>query len=59
MAEVATSKGLKPFHDDAFEWTRDFTHLEHDWTGKGVVQTDEQAVDFILGNAPETQGMTY
>jgi nitrate reductase / nitrite oxidoreductase, alpha subunit len=59
IAEVATKKGLKPFHDDAFDWTRDFTQLGHDWTGKGAIQSDEQAVNFILGNAEETKGMTY
>ena len=31
----------------------------HEWTGKGAIQTDEQAVNFILGNAEETKGMTY
>ena len=59
MAEVATQKGLKPFHDEAFDWNRDFTQLAHNWTGKGSVQTDEQAVNFILGNAEETKGVNY
>lgn len=27
MSEVAKQKGLKPFHDDAFDWNRDFTQL--------------------------------
>ena len=59
MADLARKKGLKPFHDEAFDWNRDFTQLAHDWTGKGEILTDEQAANFILGNAPETRGMTY
>jgi nitrate reductase alpha subunit len=59
IAEVARRKGLKPYHDEAFEWERDFTRIAEDWTGKGVLVTDEQAADFILAHSKETQGMTY
>ncbi|MFI5175093.1 MAG: molybdopterin-dependent oxidoreductase [Terriglobia bacterium] len=59
ISEVARKKSLKPFHDDAFNWDRDFTRLAEDWTGKGSLLTDEQAVNFILSHAKETQGMTY
>ncbi len=59
IGTVAKSKGLKPFRDESFQWDRDFTTLEEDWTGKGKLVTDEQAADYILSNAKETQGMTY
>jgi complex iron-sulfur molybdoenzyme family reductase subunit alpha len=59
IAEVAKRKGLKPFRDEPFQWDRDFTTLPDQWTGKGSIVTDEQAVDFILSHSKETQGMTY
>ena len=59
IAEVARKQGLKPYRDEAFEWDRDFTRLVEDWTGKGALATDEQAVNFILEHSKETQGMTY
>ncbi|MGB7622747.1 MAG: molybdopterin-dependent oxidoreductase [Terriglobia bacterium] len=59
ISDVARKKSLKPFHDDAFKWDRDFTRLAEDWTGKGSLMTDEQAANFILSHAKETQGMTY
>jgi hypothetical protein len=31
MAEVTTKKGLKPFHDETFDWTREFTQRGHDY----------------------------
>ncbi len=59
ISEVAVKKGLKPFRDEKMEWTRDFTHMADEWTSKGTIVTDEQAVNFILANSKETQGMTY
>jgi len=59
IAELAKNKGLKPYRDEKLEWDRDFTQIEDGWTGKGTIVTDEQAVNFILSNSKETQGMTY
>ena len=59
IAEVAKRQGRKPYHDALFNWDHDFTALEDQWTEKGAVATDEQAVNFILAHAKETQGMTY
>ncbi len=59
ISEVARRKGLQPFNDAHFGWSRDFTRLADDWSGKGSIVTDEQAVDFILSHSKETQGMTY
>jgi len=59
ISEVAQNKHLKPFRDEKMDWTRDFTRMENEWTGKGTIVTDEQAANFILANSKETQGMTY
>jgi complex iron-sulfur molybdoenzyme family reductase subunit alpha len=59
IAEIAQKKGLTPYHDELFKWDRDFTRLEDDWTGKGMILTDEAAANFIMAHAKETQGMTY
>ncbi len=59
ISEIARQRGLKPYHDAAFDWNRDFTQLAQDWTSKEKIRTDEEAANFILANAKETQGMTY
>ena len=58
MAEVARKKGLQPFHDKQFEWSRDFTQLPHDWTSKGTINTDEQAANFILSTIRMNRPLT-
>ncbi len=56
---VVREKGLPAFDDAALDWKRDLTRLYQDWTSDGKIRTDEDAVNFILGNSPETQGMDY
>lgn len=59
IAELARKRGLAPYMDKQFSWKRDFTKLYDDWSDNGERKTDEQAVDFIMANSPETQGMNY
>jgi complex iron-sulfur molybdoenzyme family reductase subunit alpha len=59
MSDLAKKRGLKPYQDTEFEWTRDLNHLYEDWSDKGALASDESACDFILSHSAETQGMTY
>ncbi len=59
IAEVARKKGLAPYDDKPLGWRRDLTRIYDEWTGDGVVTTDEDACNFILSHSAETQGMTY
>jgi len=59
IEEVVKQKDLAPFHDDAFDWTRDLSKLYADWSANGKVARDEDAVNLILSSSPETQGMVY
>ncbi|MDO8302847.1 MAG: molybdopterin dinucleotide binding domain-containing protein, partial [Sedimentisphaerales bacterium] len=52
-------KGLAPYEDKPLGWTRDLANLHRDWSANGTIDTDEDACNFILANAPETKGMTY
>jgi len=59
MADLAKQRGLQPYRDEPYQWTRDFTKLHDDWSGHGQVATDEAACDLILSHSKETAGMTY
>jgi complex iron-sulfur molybdoenzyme family reductase subunit alpha len=59
ITALARARGLKPLHDDQFDWDRDLTKLEEEWSAGGTIRSDEQACDFILSNSRETHGMTY
>jgi complex iron-sulfur molybdoenzyme family reductase subunit alpha len=59
ITELVRNRGLKPYHDEQFDWDRDLTKLEEQWTAGGAIVTDEQACDYILAHSAETQGMTY
>ncbi len=59
IEDVVKRKGLQPYHDTPFDWTRDLSHLYRDWTGDGSIVTDEDACNAILSHSPETEGMTY
>ncbi len=59
MSELARRRGLAPYRDIDFDWTRDFTRLLEDWSDGGKLAGDEAACDFILSHSVETKGMTY
>ncbi len=59
IAKLAKKRGLAPYKDDELDWQRDFTKLYEDWSGKGEVESDESACNFILSHSMETKGMTY
>lgn len=59
IEELAVKRGLALFEDKQFNWKRDFTKLYADWSGDEKLKTDEQAANFIMANAVETQGMDY
>ena len=59
LTEEAKRRGLEPYLDEQFDWRRDLTKLEAEWTSRGTIVTDEQACDYLLANSHETAGMTY
>ncbi|PLX59662.1 molybdopterin-dependent oxidoreductase [Sedimenticola selenatireducens] len=58
VGEVAKKKGFTKYFDEKFNIARDLTKLHDQQTDGGKLATDEQACQFILDNAPQTQGMT-
>ena len=60
MAQLAAERKLTPFHDEEFDWHRDFTQdLRHWDRQRQVPAADEDGVNFILDGSPETKGMTF
>lgn len=58
VGEVAKKKGFTRYFDEKFNIARDLTKLYDQQTDGGKLETDVQACQFILDNAPQTQGMT-
>lgn len=58
VAEVAKKKGFTKYFDEKFNIARDLTKLYDQQIDGGKLETDSQACQFILDNAPQTQGMT-
>lgn len=58
VGEVAEKKGFTKYFDEKFNIARDLTKLYDLQIDGGKLATDEQACQFILDNAPQTQGIT-
>ncbi len=59
LEDRAKERGQTIHNDTGLEWPRDFSRLYADWSGDGKLATDEDACNFILANATETEGMSY
>ena len=59
MAQLAAERKLAPYHDQQFDWHRDFTKTYDLWSGNGKFQQPEDGANFILDGSPETKGMTF
>ncbi|WP_052761143.1 molybdopterin-dependent oxidoreductase [Sedimenticola thiotaurini] len=58
VGEVAKKKGFTRYFDEKFNIARDLTKLYDLQTDEGKLETDVQACQFILDNAPQTAGIT-
>jgi len=59
VAQLAAERKLAPYHDQQFDWRRDFTKTYDLWSGNGKFQQPEDGANFILDGSPETKGMTF
>ena len=59
VAQLAAERKLAPYHDQQFDWHRDFTKTYDLWSGNGKFQQPEDGANFILDGSPETKGMTF
>ena len=48
MAQLAAERNLAPYHDQQFDWHRDFTKTYDLWSGNGKFQQPEDGANFIL-----------
>jgi complex iron-sulfur molybdoenzyme family reductase subunit alpha len=58
VQEVCIKRGFTEYHDEQFDWHRDYSTFSDQFTKGGRFDSDAACAQFILDTAPQTKGIT-